>query len=114
MTERQRKFCYFCSEGESVEDAAEMAGFKNKGIAKKLLEKPEIQKEIERYKGNSGDVGIEEEIISFLTQAMRGQGSDDMRIRLRAAEMLSKRMKVFDKDNESENERRVLIVDDIP
>lgn len=114
MTEKQRSFCYFYSEGETVEEAAKMAGFKNQNIGKKLLEKPEIQKEIERYKGSVGDVGIEEEIISFLTKAMRGEDSDDMRIRLRAAEMLGKRMKLFEKEEESQDERRVLIVDDIP
>ena len=117
LTEKQRAFCQFCAEGKSPKEAARLAGYKNFGSeAGKLMRMSKIQRGIERRKkaGSGGTtektVAESDEILSFLTEMMRED--DDPRMRMKAAELLGKRVSLFEKE-QGKAESRVIIVDDI-
>ncbi len=117
LTEKQRAFCQFCAEGKSPKEAARLAGYKNFGSeAGKLMRMSKIQRGIERRKkagsGGAAEKAVAEsdEILSFLTEMMRED--DDPRMRMKAAELLGKRVSLFEKE-QGKAESRVIIVDDI-
>lgn len=117
LTEKQRAFCQFCAEGKSPKEAARLAGYKHFGSeAGKLMRMSKIQRGIERRKkaGSGGAtekaVAESDEILSFLTEMMRED--DDPRMRMKAAELLGKRVSLFEKE-QGKAESRVIIVDDI-
>ncbi len=117
LTEKQRAFCQFCAEGKSPKEAARLAGYKNFGSeAGKLMRMNKIQRGIERRKkagsGGAAEKAVAEsdEILSFLTEMMRED--DDPRMRMKAAELLGKRVSLFEKE-QGKAESRVIIVDDI-
>ncbi len=117
LTEKQRAFCQFCAEGKSPKEAARLAGYKHFGSeAGKLMRMSKIQRGIERRKkaGSGGAtekaVAESDEILSFLTEMMREE--DDPRMRMKAAELLGKRVSLFEKE-QGKAESRVIIVDDI-
>ena len=117
LTEKQRAFCQFCAEGKSPKEAARLAGYKHFGSeAGKLMRMSKIQRGIERRKkaGSGGAtekaVAESDEILSFLTEMMRED--DDPRVRMKAAELLGKRVSLFEKE-QGKAESRVIIVDDI-
>lgn len=116
MTERENFFCEFIAQGYTVIEACEKSGYKKLGIGKQLMKKEEIKTQIEKLVNEKLEESIapDKEILSFLTNAMRGEGDEeiDIRTRMRAAELLSKRGKLFEKDIEKE-EKQILIVDDI-
>lgn len=117
LTEKQRAFCQFCAEGKSPKEAARLAGYKHFGSeAGKLMRMSKIQRGIERRKkagyGGATEKAVAEsdEILSFLTEMMRED--DDPRMRMKAAELLGKRVSLFEKE-QGKAESRVIIVDDI-
>lgn len=61
----------------------------------------------------AGSVANEKEVLSFVTKVLRGEEADcKMTDRLKAADMLGKRYRLFAESDEPEAER-VVIVDDI-
>lgn len=122
LTEKQKAFCRFCAGGMSPKEAAKLAGYSNAGAeAKRLMQRSKIQKAIEKMKGpkkeKAADEGIaaeKEEILSFLTEVMRDNEEADLKTRMKAAELLGKRESLFEKGKGAEEQRRVVIVDDIP
>lgn len=116
LTQKEKMFCVFVADGNSIQDACKLAGYK-KNIGQSLMKKSYIQNEIQKCIDDSKDsnVCLDQEILAFLTEAMRGNGNDDIdiRTRMRAAELLSKRGKLFEKDGEKDTSLKIVIVDDI-
>ena len=118
MTERQKMFCYEMSKGASPEEAARKAGFTKKGMENTLLQKVEIQAYIAQLKtiGKDEDIAANQEILYFLTSTMRGEDTEDIRLRMKAAELLGKSARLFHQGQENgqkEESTAVFIVDDI-
>lgn len=116
LNKRQKKFCGLCAEGIAPSEAAALAGYRKKGIEKTLLASEKIRTEItERRKADgSGESAGKEEILVFLTELMRDEKETDIKTRMRAAEILGKRAGAFEKDDAGPEQKRVVIVDDIP
>lgn len=114
LTEQQEIFCDEIARGRSPTEAATKAGYKNpKAAVSKLKKSGKLQIAIEErrktFMDDEAEVADKEEILEFLTQTMRG--NEEVRIRMKAAELLGKRTKLF-QEEEPEWER-VVIVDDI-
>lgn len=119
MTQKEKDFCSFVADGNSIQMACQLAGYKRTNMGQILMKKSEIQNEIQKIVGSldsSKNNGLDQEILTFLTEAMRGNGNDDIdiRTRMRAAELLTKRGKLFEKDLDKDEVTQILIVDDIP
>lgn len=119
MDKRQRQFCRLAAEGIDPEDAAKLAGYRRRGVEKILLASEKIQAAIaaekERREKRDGEESAgREEILSFLTELMRDSKETDVKTRMRAAELLARRAGIFEKDSAEGEEKRVVIVDDIP
>lgn len=116
LTQKEKMFCSFVAEGNSIQLACQLAGYKN-NVGNNLMKKAEVQEEIQNCisSNNDSNVCLDQEILAFLTEAMRGNGDNeiDIRTRMRAAELLTKRGKLFEKDGEKDTSPKVLIVDDI-
>ena len=110
MNERQTWFCYAVAQGIPPEEARKKAGYRKKGFEKQLMQDQKIQQAIAQYKAETSAKAIakHDEILFFLTTAMRGENDADMRIRMKAAELLGKR--VFERAND---EVPIVIVDDV-
>ena len=118
LTKLQRAYCESAARGRSPTEAAKEAGYKNPARAAAALEKkPEVQAKILRLKEAEAkqtpeeepEVADQTEILEFLTQAMREE--KEPRIRMKAAELLGKRARLFQEPEETEG--RVVIVDDV-
>lgn len=122
LTEKQRAFCRFYTEGFAPKEAAEKAGYRNaRTEGWRLMQKEYIQKRIQRLErlpleaaGEDGEPAEKEEILCFLTEVMRDSEEADLKTRMKAAELLGKRESLFQKEKEAEEGCRVVIVDDIP
>lgn len=117
LTEKQKIFCGCVARGREPTEAALEAGYADANtMGKKLLQKENIQKEIERLQKQETDTERDEiaggeEILAFLTLIMRE--SNDTKLRMKAAELLGKRTNIFEKQRQ-EGENRIVIYNDIP
>ena len=127
LTERQKEFCRLCAEGVKPLEAAKDVGYRNVYRSTgELLRNERIREEILRMKdGKTAEKkpvqkteeempAEKAEILSFLTEVMRDNEEADLKIRMKAAELLGKRESLFEKGGQQEEKCRVIIVDDIP
>lgn len=119
LTKKEQDFCLFVAKGNNAEEACRLAGYKRNNWGNVLMQREDIALEIQKLLSSSCDdveSGLNKEILEFLTDAMRGNCNDeiDIRTRMRAAELLTKRGKLFEKDGDKEKSTKILIVDDIP
>ena len=116
MTERQKRFAEFYLETGNARKSAAQAGY-SINYAEHVRRQRGVKEYLETRIGgmDAGRVASADEIVTFLTEVMRGAGgSDDKEIntRMKAAEMLAKRMGYFE-DGDGKPDPAV-IVDDIP
>ena len=115
MTERQRRFALAYAETGSAREAAERAGYRASN-AQAVLRSAGVQTALAELGGGerpaSGDVATSGEVLAYLTGVLRGEceGSSSSP-RMKAAELLGKRLGLF---NEApEPEPPPVIVDDL-
>ena len=121
LTKKQTVFCKGVAHGRNPTDAALAAGYKNGQIeGKRLMSKEKILQEIESLQTKSketdqradkDEIANKDEILAFLTQTMRE--SKETKIRIKAAELLGKKTKLFGEE-EKEEQSRIVILNDIP
>ena len=128
MTKRQRDFCDYVARGIGPLEAVGQAGYTRRGMEKILLANEEVQRLIcqlregEKVEGNAKaekdskaeDVAPNQEILFFLTNTMRGGDTEDIKIRMKAAELLGKSGKLFSGEEAKKATTPIVIVDDIP
>lgn len=138
LSEKQEKFCRLCAEGKTTAEAEWLVGF-SAGYGRRLRKKEHIRKTIaekeaaidrrmertmERTPTGDADSGQTKErksrpsaqraeILSFLTEVMRDSEEADLKTRMKAAELLGKRESLFEK-KEQPQKNRIIIVDDLP
>lgn len=120
LSEKEIVFCRLIGEGQTPFQAAEQAGYAKGSYGERLMKQEKIQKAIQGFSGGKGNesltVAENEEILKFLTSIMRGEEYEEkkdsvIKDRMRAAELLGKRLKLF--ENAVEEEKQVFIIDDI-
>jgi len=116
MTERQRRFSELYLETGNARQSAVRAGY-SIHYAEHVKRQKGVREYLEKRLGgmDANRVASADEILGFLTEVMRGAGgSDDKEVntRMKAAEMLAKRMGYFSDDGEKPEP--AVILDDIP
>ncbi len=116
MTERQKRFAEYYLETGNARKSAVKAGY-SIHYAEHVKRQKGVRAYLEKRIGgmDAGRVASADEILGFLTEVMRGgDGSDDRELntRMKAAEMLAKRMGYFGEDGTKPEP--AVIVDDIP
>lgn len=100
MTERQMKFCKSYLAGNTKAEAAKAAGYTQKNAAaagSRLMRNKEVQNYIDRHKeAYTQPVAGNEEILEYLTSVLRSRDkSVTVKDKMRAAELLGKRLALF-------------------
>ena len=120
LTERQRKFADLYLQLGNASEAAEQAGFK-RSYAQGAMRQKSVQAYLRRRldEARSRDVALADEVLEYLTKVMRGEieGEKPERNsspRMKAAELLGKRLGVFNEVNAMFKQAPAMIVDDIP
>jgi phage terminase small subunit len=116
MTERQKRFAEYYLETGNARKSAVKAGY-SIHYAEHVKRQKGVKAYLDKRIGgmDAGLVASADEILGFLTEVMRGgNGSDDRELntRMKAAEMLAKRMGYF--EEEGTKPEPAVIVDDIP
>jgi phage terminase small subunit len=116
MTERQKRFVEYYLETGNARQSAVKAGY-SIHYAEHVKRQKGVRDYLDKRLGamEAGRVASADEILTFLTEVMRAEGDDDKRLatRMKAAEMLAKRLGYFDEDGTDKPEPAV-IIDDIP
>lgn len=117
MTERQRRFAEYYIETGNARQSALKAGY-SEGYAEHVKHQKGVKEYLDKRLGGMTDerVASADEVLTFLTAVMRGEAGDDEKacgMRMKAAEMIAKRMGYFREGAEAPIER-VTVVDDIP
>jgi len=113
ITERQKRFADYCVETGNARQAAIRAGF-TPNYANKLRKMPAIRAYIDEQIKRMDDERIagSAEVLRYLTGVMRGEcGDESFAARMKAAELLGKRLGVFDQPQEEYGD--VVVVDDV-
>ena len=120
LTNRQRKFADLYLELGNASEAAEQAGFK-RSYAQGAKKQPAVQEYMKSRLQQVQDKNIAsaDEVLSFLTDVMRGvydgeKPEKNSSPRMKAAELLGKRLGVFNDVNSVLREELPVLVDDIP
>ena len=89
-----------------------------------MLRNERIREEITRLQEDGSQTAVQKvdgdtpaekaEILRFLTEVMRDSEEADLKTRMKAAELLGKRERLFEKGKDGADRYRVVIVDDIP
>ncbi|MGI6239553.1 MAG: terminase small subunit [Christensenellales bacterium] len=116
MTERQKRFAEYYLEMGNARQAAIRAGY-SASYAEHVKRRKEVKEYLEKRIGGMDEsrVASADEILEFLTEVMRTEGVEDKGVgtRMKAAEMIAKRMGYFAAEGGAQGARAV-IVDDIP
>lgn len=119
LTERQRRFADLYLQLGNAAEAAERAGFK-RSYAQAAKQRPAVRAYIESRleEARARDVASADEVLKFLTDVMRGEYDGEKpeknsSPRMKAAELLGRRLGVFAEVNHLLRQPPVL-VDDIP
>ena len=120
LTERQRKFVELYLQLGNACEAAERAGFKRsyaQGAMRQTAVRAYLQQRLDEARRR--DVALADEVLEYLTKVMRGEieGEKPERNsspRMKAAELLGKRLGVFNEVNDLFRQAAPMIVDDIP
>lgn len=120
LTERQRRFADLYLQLGNASEAAEQAGFK-RSYAQGAKRQPAVQAYMgDRLKeAQAKNIASADEVLEFLTDVMRGtyEGEKPERNsspRMRAAELLGKRLGIFSDVNSVLKQELPVLVDDIP
>ena len=120
LTQRQRRFADLYLELGNASEAAEQAGFK-RSYAQGAKRQPAVQEYMKSRLQDAQDKNIAsaDEVLAFLTDVMRGvyDGEKPERNsspRMKAAELLGKRLGVFNDVNSVLRQEAPVLVDDIP
>jgi phage terminase small subunit len=120
LTQRQRRFADLYLELGNASEAAEQAGFK-RSYAQGAKKQPAVQAYMADRLREAQDKNIAsaDEVLSFLTDVMRGvydgeKPEKNSSPRMKAAELLGKRLGVFNDVNSVLREELPVLVDDIP
>lgn len=126
LTEQQIAFCEYYAVSLNATQAAIDAGYSKKSARQqgcRLLTNANISKYIEIMLAEKEDARIAkaDEVMKFLTSTMRGEIKDafdldpSLQDRMKAAELLGKRYKLFTDKHEIEGKLEpVVIVNDVP
>jgi len=117
LTNRQRKFADLYLELGNASEAAVQAGFK-RSYAQGAMRQPAVKAYMEQRLAEVREKNIAsaDEVLMYLTEVMRGKlegekpGSSP---RMKAAELLGKRLGVFNEVNSLLKGRMPVVVDDI-
>ena len=120
LTERQRKFVELYLQLGNACEAAERAGFKRsyaQGAMRQTAVRRYLQQRLDE--AHMRDAALADEVLEYLTKVMRGEieGERPERNsspRMKAAELLGKRLGVFNEVNAMFKQAPAMIVDDIP
>ena len=120
LTERQRRFADLYLELGNAAEAAERAGFK-RSYAQGAKRQPAVQADMKQRLSDARERNIAsaDEVLAFLTDVMRGvyDGEKPERNsspRMKAAELLGRRLGVFTDVNSVLRPEPPVLVDDIP
>jgi len=120
LTQRQRKFADLYLELGNASEAAEQAGFK-RSYAQGAKRQPAVQAYMDsRLKeAQNRNIASADEVLSFLTDVMRGaydgeKPEKNSSPRMKAAELLGKRLGIFTDVNSVLKQEMPVLVDDIP
>ena len=117
MTERQKRFVEYYIESGNARQAAIRAGY-SEGYAEHVKRQKGVKAYLAKRLGGMDEerVASADEVLMFLTDVMRGEFGQDEKacnLRMKAAEMIARRMGYFREDGEAPMERAT-VVDDIP
>ena len=121
LTERQKRFVDYYLETGNASRAAVMAGY-SKNYAPAVKKQPAVEMHLRERLGqlDSERVAGIEEVLEYLTKVLRGEAGEDggrgekgASARMKAAELLGKRLGLF-ADGGAQRPERVLVVDDVP
>lgn len=117
MTERQKRFAEYYIETGNARQAAIMAGY-TEGYAEHVKRQKAVREYLKERLGEMEEkrVASADEILTFLTDVMRGAAGDDDKVcglRMKAAEMICRRMGYFT-GGEGGMTAAPVVVDDIP
>ncbi|MBQ8506472.1 MAG: terminase small subunit [Clostridia bacterium] len=120
LTERQRRFADLYLQLGNASEAAEQAGFK-RSYAQGAKRQPAVRAYMEgRLKAaQEKNIASADEVLVFLTEVMRGEidgerPEKNSSPRMRAAELLGKRLGVFSDIGSVLRQELPVVVDDIP
>ena len=120
LTERQRKFVELYLQLGNAAEAAERAGFKRsyaQGAMRQTAVRAYLQQRLDDARAR--DVALADEVLEYLTKVMRGEieGEKPERNsspRMKAAELLGKRLGIFNEVSDLFRGAPPVVVDDIP
>ena len=118
LTNRQRKFADLYLELGNAAEAAERAGFK-RSYAQGAMRQPAVKKYMqERLDAmREKNIASADEVLMYLTEVMRGGFEGEKNLsspRMKAAELLGKRLGIFNEVNSVLRGEPPVVVDDIP
>lgn len=120
LTQRQKKFADLYLQLGNASEAAEQAGFK-RSYAQGAKRQPAVRAYMnERLKeAEDQNIASANEVLSFLTDVMRGvydgeKPEKNSSPRMKAAELLGKRLGIFTDVNSVLRQEPPILVDDIP
>ena len=140
LTPKQKSFCYYYLETTNATKAAIMAGYSERTagvIGRENLTKPAIARYINKRmeKADRERVASADEVLAYLTRVIRGEEDEETVVvegqgdgvstanivkkrvtpkdKLKAAELLGKRYKLFTEKVEAETNVGIKIVDDV-
>lgn len=119
LTARQRKFVDLYLQLGNACEAAEQAGFKRSyaaGAMRQSAVREYLRQRLDEER--SRDVATADEVLSYLTSVMRGEadgekGASASSPRMKAAELLGKRLGIFQEVSAILQKRAPVLVDDI-
>lgn len=119
LTERQRRFAEYYLQLGNASEAAEKAGFK-RSYAQGAKRQPAVQDYMRDRlrRAQEKDIASANEVLEFLTEVMRGEiegerPEKNSSPRMRAAELLGKRLGIFNDVGSVLKLELPLVVDDI-
>ena len=120
LTERQRRFADLYLQLGNAAEAAEQAGFK-RSYAQGAKRQPAVRAYMDQRlrEAQNKNIASADEVLAFLTDVMRGaydgeKPEKNSSPRMKAAELLGKRLGVFTDVNSVLRQEMPLLVDDIP
>ena len=120
LTERQRRFADLYLKLGNACEAAEQAGYK-RSYAQGAMRQPAVREYIAGRieEVHSRNVASADEVLAYLTAVMRGEiegekPDKNSSPRMKAAELLGKRLGIFNEVNAILRPEMPVIVDDIP
>ena len=120
LTQRQRRFADLYLELGNASEAAEQAGFK-RSYAQGAKRQPAVQEYMKGrlQEAQNKNIASADEVLTFLTDVMRGvydgeKPEKNSSPRMKAAELLGKRLGIFSDVNSVLRQEMPVLVDDIP